>query len=171
MGWDRQFHQTTAVTASTTPEARDDLPPHYFDLYKLAVDMTDRISTRRVVANSFFATVHTGLIALRGNQEFPWHVAFAGVVLSLVWWALLKSYRDLNAAKFKVICKMEERLPAKIFGDEWAVLKQAAPPSTLRFARMRGWLAQYRELGQVERIVPWMFAVIYLIDLASRIWS
>ena len=156
---------------SSPPEHSEDLPPHYFDLYKLAVDMADRISARRVVANSFFATVNTGLLTLLGGNELPWYVAIAGVVLSLVWWALLKSYRDLNSAKFKVILAMEARLPAKIFGDEWNVLKKEQPAFSLRPAGMRSWLAQYRELGAVERIVPWMFAGMYVLELVSRICS
>jgi len=157
------------ISESASPENSEELPPHYFDLYKLAVEMADRISARRVVANSFFATVNAGLIALLGANDMPWYVSVAGVVLSVVWWALLKSYRDLNSAKFKVILAMEARLPANIFGDEWDVLKQEPPPFSMRPSGIRSWLAQYRELGAVERIVPWMFAGMYLVELISRI--
>lgn len=41
----------------------------YFELYKLAVEMADRIAARRGVANSFFLTVSTGLAALLGAEE------------------------------------------------------------------------------------------------------
>lgn len=158
------------TTPETSPRGRlEELPPHYFDLYKLAVEMADRISSRRVVANSFFATVNTGLIALLGANDLPWYVSAAGVVLSLVWWALLKSYRDLNSAKFKVILAMEAHLPAKIFRDDWDILKKETPPFSLRPSGIRSWIAQYRELGAVERIVPWMFAGIYGFELMSRI--
>lgn len=154
--------------------AETKLPDHYFDIYNLAVEMADRISARRVLANSFFATVQTALIALLGSKAFPWYVAVAGIVLSVVWWAMLKSYRDLNLAKFAVINGMEKRLPAKIFTDEWAALKgekggEDAIPAVIPKKGIRGWLSQYRELGAVERTVPWMFALIYLINLASRI--
>lgn len=148
---------------------QEELPIHFFELYQLAVDMADRISARRLVANSFFATVNTGLIALVGDRQLPWYVSIAGGVLCLVWWALLKSYRDLNSAKFAVILRLEERLPVHIFGDEWEQLKKKAPSEALRFARMRTWMSGYRELGQVERIVPGVFAVLYAIDLAMRI--
>jgi hypothetical protein len=49
----------------------------------------------------------------------------------------LKSYRDLNGAKYDVIHAMEERLPAQIYKDEWAALKRdrvkfaLGPPSHL----------------------------------------
>lgn len=37
---------------------------HLFEQYKLYVEMADRISTRRMWANSFFLSVHTALIAV-----------------------------------------------------------------------------------------------------------
>jgi hypothetical protein len=80
--------------------------------------MADRVSVRRGVANSFFLTVNTGLAALLGGEELRWYVAVAGIVLFVTWWALLKSYRDLNAAKFDVILAMEVSLPARVFGEE-----------------------------------------------------
>ncbi len=158
-----------ALSAPDSPDSPGGLPAHYFDLYNLAVEMADRISARRVLANSFFATVNTGLAALLGARPFPWYVAAAGVVLAIVWWALLKSYRDLNAAKYRVILAMEELLPAKVFGDEWAALRGKPVEFGLRPSAVKSWLAQYRELGAVERVVPWVFVAIYVIEVASGI--
>lgn len=141
------------------------LPDHYFEIYSLAVEMADRLSARRVLANSFFATVNTAIIALIGSKDFPWYVSAAGIVLCAVWWALLKSYRDLNGAKFQVINEMEKRLPAKIFTEEWAQLKEEEEASGWKPRHMRQWLAQYRELGAVERTVPFLFAFIYVVDI------
>ena len=39
--------------------AAADLPDNYFELYKLAVEMADRVSARRSLANSFFLTINT----------------------------------------------------------------------------------------------------------------
>lgn len=120
------------------------------DLYRLAVEMADRLSARRATANSFFLTLNTGLVALLGANDLRWDVAAAGVVFAVAWWALLKSYRDLNAAKFEVILAMEADLPVAIYGREWELL--SARPS------------RYRELGRVERVVPWLFAAIYAFE-------
>lgn len=158
-------------SALATENPPDSLPEHYFDLYNLAVEMADRISTRRMLANSFFATVNTGLAVLLGSRSFPWYVPTAGIVLSLVWWALLKSYRDLNAAKYRGILKMEQHLPVQIFTDEWNILKGEAVKLRPQLGTIKAWLAQYRELGAVERVVPWVFAAIYLIDIVSRHWA
>jgi hypothetical protein len=145
--------------------AAAELPGNYFELYKLAVEMADRISARRGTANSFFLTVNTGALAVIGAATVRWYLAAAGIVLCVAWWALLKSYRDLNRAKFGVILAMEEQLPARVYGDEWQRLRKERVSFALRPAVAGAWFAQYRELGYIERIVPWVFVLIYLADI------
>jgi hypothetical protein len=145
-----------------------DLPAGYIELYKLAVEMADRISARGGIANSFFLTINTGLAALLGGQQLRWYVAAAGIVLCVTWWALLKSYRDLNTAKFDVILAMESSLPTRVFGDEWERLKRDPVKLALRRDAIRSWAAQYRELGRVERFVPWVFALIYVAEIIRQ---
>src|SRR5208283_909712 len=94
-----------------------------WSFYKLAVEMADRVSARRALANTFFLTVNTGLAALLGGQNLRWYVAAAGIVFALAWWWLLQSYRELNAAKFKVITAIELRLPVALFTEESQHLK------------------------------------------------
>ena len=146
-----------------------DLSQQYLDLYKLAVEMADRISARRAVANSFFLTINTGLAALLGSANLSWHVNAAGIVFSVTWWALLRSYRELNSAKFQVILAMEERLPVRVYGDEWNALKREPVKFPPRRGTLKSWVAQYRELGRIERIVPWIFVVIYSIEIIRQI--
>lgn len=150
------------------PSAQE-LPSNYFEQYKLAVEMADRISARRGTANSFFLTVSTALAALLGGEDLRWYVAVAGIVVAISWWALLRSYRDLNAAKFAVIVALEERLPLQIYGDEWKRLRRDPARFSLRPGALGLWLRQYRELGQIERIVPWVFALIYLAEIVRQV--
>jgi len=151
------------------PSITDDLPPGFLELFKLAVEMADRVSARRATANSFFLAVNTGLAAFVGSQDLRWYVAAAGILFAAVWWALLKSYRDLNDAKFQVILEMEKRLPVPVFGDEWQRLKRDPVKFALKPQSLRGWASRYRELGQVERVVPWVFALIYLAEIVRRV--
>ncbi|MFI1155874.1 hypothetical protein [Streptomyces sioyaensis] len=139
------------------------------ELYKLAVEMADRVSARRGTANAFFLSVQTALVTLVGFgipklSQSPWWVsltvALAGITLSAAWWMQLRSYRDLNTAKFQVINKLEERLPAKIFADEWEALKTDPIP---------GWRKRYAELGTSERIVPLVFAGAHLLLFAGTL--
>ncbi|MEU1450431.1 RipA family octameric membrane protein [Streptomyces mirabilis] len=133
------------------------------ELYKLAVEMADRVSARRGTANAFFLSVQTTFIALISFgipklSESPWWVSLAvvlaGITLSATWWMQLRSYRDLNTAKFKVINRLEERLPVKIFADEWEELKSDPIPA---------WRKRYAELGTSERTVPLVFIAAHLI--------
>ena len=162
--------QATAAERSSTG-ARLSPPPDetILKLYKLAVEMADHVSARRALANSFFVGVHTAITALIGvlhplapaassgtPKPFAFAsllVAVAGVMLAATWWLMLRSYRDLNRAKFIVIDKMEERLPVHLFTDEWAVVKEQ---------RAEGWANRYVELGQIERCVPFVFMLFYL---------
>lgn len=151
-------------------EAAAELPEHYFELYKLAVEMADRVSARRSLANSFFLTINTGLVALMGGtDDLRWYLPVAGLLFCVTWWALLKSYRDLNSAKFQIILGMEERLPVRVYADEKRIYKGDSVRFKLRREVLKKWIAQYRELSRVERIVPIVFGAIYLAELVRQL--
>jgi hypothetical protein len=136
-----------------------DLPEGFLDIYRMAVEMADRISARRAAASSFFLSAQTALIALvAATSKKHWALAVPGLVLAITWWLLLRSYRRLNTEKFKVIQTMEKRLPASPFQDEWDALK----PAQGRRARGR-----YVELGLLERVVPLLFAAIFIVILVG----
>jgi hypothetical protein len=146
------------------------LPENYFELYKLAVEMADRVSARRSVANSFFLTINTGIVALMaGSDGLKWYVPVAGLLFCVTWWALRKSYRDLNSAKFQIILGMEERLPVRVYADEKRIYKGDSVRFQLRRKVIAKWIAQYRELNRVERIVPVVFGVLYLVELVRQV--
>jgi hypothetical protein len=130
------------------------------ELYKLAVEMADRVSARRATANTFFLTVNTGLAALLGGKELRWYVAVAGILFALTWFLLLRSYRRLNAAKFDVILAIEQGFSIRPYTDEWQILKPKTPGDKRR--------RKYLELGQVERIVPLVFIAIYTAELIRQ---
>ncbi|MFK4037014.1 hypothetical protein ACI2LC_14575 [Nonomuraea wenchangensis] len=137
----------------------------------MAVEMADRLSARRGTANAFFLTVQTTFVAVLGVAtpglaKSPWliglTVSLAGVALSATWWMQLRSYRDLNQAKFKVINRIEEELPLKIFSDEWEYLKKDP---------IRNWRSRYAELGTSERAIPWVFATLHILMFVGRFWG
>lgn len=151
------------------PATADAERQEFLELYKLAVEMADRVSSRRGAANTYYLSLQTALVTLIGFgmprlSESPWWVslvvALGGVTLSLAWWMQLRSYRTLKAAKLQVINNLEQHLPVRIFTDEWDALN--SPPSPGPFRR-------YAELGTPERVVPWVFALAHLTLFAGTL--
>ncbi|MEE2522396.1 RipA family octameric membrane protein [Pseudarthrobacter sp. J47] len=101
------------------------------ELYKLAVEMADRVSARRGTANQFYLSLETLILGapimaqyLGSNSvahpELLTALSVAGVLVAIVWWLQLRSYRELNSAKFKVINEIEDHhFEVKVFRQEW----------------------------------------------------
>jgi hypothetical protein len=136
---------------------------HVLEQYKLYVQSADQISARRNLTNTFFLTVQTAFIAAVALAYKPgWHfeprwlVVFplvAALILCLAWQRLIRSYRQLNSGKFKVIEEFEKRLPTAPFVDaEWrGALGEGRDPNL------------YTELTDLEKWVPIAFAILYLL--------
>jgi hypothetical protein len=171
-GEDCRPEQSAGPEESATPSAE------YMELYKLAVEMTDRMSARRVSTNAFFVTVNTALLSFLGVAELEtvWPVAVAGIIVSFTWALLIRSYRKLNAAKFTVINSAEQQLPLRIYSDEWHIVKPKhskgwrdlpkCPKSWSDLPKdLKSWrdfLWQYLEFTIVETLVPVVFLLLYL---------
>lgn len=147
--------------------------PQIIEIYRMAVEMADRVSPRRAAANAFFLTVNTALVAVVGLHDpgspsslLPVAVCIAGVSVALCWWLLLGNYRKLNEAKFLVINRIEsEYLPVAPFKEEWEILGGQGI-AVGRLSRIRHALKQ---LGHVERFVPLVFGLLYLMLLIGTL--
>lgn len=136
---------------------------HTLEQYKLFVEMADRISSRRDVANGFFLTLNSLILGTVGfffekQNLLPskWLLLLPLAVLLLecfFWWRLITSYKQLNGAKFQIIGEMESRLPASPYGKaEWdLLLKQGSDRKT------------YWPLTHLESKIPIIFGVGYII--------
>jgi hypothetical protein len=132
---------------------------HLLDQYKLYVEMADRISSRRASANSYFLSVNSAILAFVGylaakdTGEYLWMLALGGIALSILWEALITSYRNLNTAKFAVIHKIEKRLPISPYEAEWDAMERGKNPKL------------YRPISHIEQGVPYVFMVLHAIVL------
>lgn len=138
---------------------------HLLEQYKLYVEMADRISARRINANSFFVGIHTALIAaltvlikekillptLLGLTPF-----YVVILLCYIWWRIIKSYRQLNSGKFLVIHELEQLLPVAPYDEEWNLLGEGKNSSL------------YLPFTHVENFVPLCFVILYIL-LASNL--
>ncbi len=135
---------------------------HILEQYKLYVEMADRISSRRNLANVFFLTLNTTILAAVGFSlekiqlvEPKWLTIFPILGIEsmvVVWWWLITSYRKLNTAKYKVVGNLEKRLPSSPYWSaEWMELGEGKD------------LKKYLPLTSLEKYVPIIFGFFYLV--------
>jgi hypothetical protein len=135
--------------------------------YKVCVEMADRTSARRGLANAFFLTLNTvvssaiGVFWQRPPGGSAWLAVVPLVVLlgeCLAWFWTLRSYRQLNAAKYAVVGALERRLPASPnWAAEWTALGGGSDP------------ARYWPLSYVEQWIPLLFATAYLFGFLALV--
>jgi hypothetical protein len=136
---------------------------HLFDQYKLVVEMADRVSARRMQANTFFLAVNTGLLTVLANLVKDRIINGISGVLPLIavlvlcygWWRIVRSYRQLSSGKHAVILELESLLPAAPYGAEWVVLGEGKDHR------------RYLPLTLVEHWVPRLFGLLYLLLLVA----
>jgi hypothetical protein len=141
---------------------------HLLDQYKKYLEMADKISDRRSTANTFFLTVNTGLISafglsnLVGQRTSGFLLAVgsvAAILLSYSWYRLIRAYRDLSTAKFKVVHEIETMLPIRPFEAEW----EAVGRGTNR--------KLYWPFTHIEKYVPWIFILLYGLVIAVYVFE
>jgi len=149
-------------------EYGNDYHAHYLEMYKLYVEMADRISMRRQSANSFFLTINSAIIAVLGyvqfgvylgaklgveqaqTNDFYWIISVLGMTLCFIWFRLVRSYKQLNSAKYKVIHHIEQRLPIAPYDAEWEAVDRGKERKL------------YQPFTHIEVKIPWIFFALNL---------
>ena len=135
--------------------------------YKVYVEMADRISQRRALTNTFFLTLNTAIFTLIGVfwKDRPrgshWWLVFplvAALGECFAWFYLVRSYRLLNTAKYAVIGRLEERLPASPYWRaEWWALGEGKDPK------------KYWPLTHIEKWIPLLFGAVFLAGFIAAV--
>src|SRR5680860_597578 len=96
---------------------------HYLEQYKIYINSIDKISERRESANRYFVSINSTLIVLSGFVVQYTHnkqglmlsgIACIGIIVSVIFWILINSYKQLNTAKFAILHKIEHKLPLEL---------------------------------------------------------
>ncbi len=134
---------------------------HYFEQYKMYIESTERISDRRQNANNFFLTINTVLISafglsfqLKVLENLNWIkmiLALLGLVICVIFWFLLRAYKQLNSGKFKVIHEIEQNLPLGLYDYEWELLEKGKNKKI------------YYPFSHIELLIPWVFGLFYFV--------
>lgn len=154
----------------STDEALDaDQMKVAFEQYQLYVELADRVSARRALANTFFLTLNTAIFTVIGvfwrdpPEASAWLAVAPLAVLLIqcaVWFWIIRSYRQLNAGKWAVVGAFEDRLPASPWWTaEWKALGEGKDPS------------RYWPISHVEQWVPLLFALAYIGGFVALVTS
>jgi len=134
---------------------------HLFEQYKVYIESIEKISDRRQNANNYFITINTALISLIGLfcqlkiiEHIFWMkliIATVGVMICVIFWFLIRSYKQLNTGKFKVLHEIELRLPLALYQYEWEILGEGKNRKI------------YYPFSHIELFIPWVFGALYVI--------
>lgn len=135
---------------------------HLIDQYRLYIEMMDRISQRRMSANTFFITTNSLIITIYSilksiKQDYSLLVSFVGIIICISWLFIIISYKQLNTGKFKVIHEIEKCLPLNLFAYEWDLLGKGKDDN------------KYWPLSHIECYIPIAFGIIYMFFFFSAI--
>ncbi len=120
--------------------------------WQTCVEMANSISNRRDTMNNIFITVNVGIVA---TISFVWDIKYIllsilGIIINAIWRLFIRNFKLLNQEKFNVILEMEEKLPLQPFNAEWEKLKNNK---------------NYKDGTKIEKYLPYVFAIIYIISL------
>ena len=129
------------------------------EIYKLHADLADKVSQRREGTNRIYVSLLVGLAVFvstlfwlgNGNDYDKPILVSAGVIgtsLSVSWYVVIRSYRQLNTGKFLALHELEEKLAYPFFKREWELLDEGKI------------LSRYWKLTNVETGLPLIFFVL-----------
>ncbi len=138
------------------------------DLYKIMVQSSEGLVSRRQAVNTFFLTMNAALltgfgliIQNSGNNKVGAlgiaALAMAGTILCAAWRSLIRSFGQLNRGKFQVINAIERYLKVAIYAAEWEALGRGENPKV------------YRTFTSREIWVPNALLVLHVVTLVTAL--
>lgn len=135
------------------------------EIYKLHAELADRISQRREGANRLYVSLLTGILILfaalfrYGTGAIPAWILVAtgmlGIALSISWFIVIRSYRQLNRGKFETLIELEGKLAYPFYKREWDLLERGEN------------IKRYWKLTVVETILPMAFGLLFFASLVA----
>ena len=138
--------------------------------YKLMVDTADKASDRRSRNNQLYLSLTTFLISVASfltqiGETQSWHyviwigLSIAGGLICLLWYMNIRSFRQLNSGKYKVILELEKLLPAQPFQREWELLGEGQ--DNKRFIRFT----------KLEAYIPIILMILFMWMMGYFTWT
>ena len=137
-------------------------PDHvqYLEIYKLHAELADRVSQRREGANRLYVSLLVGLIVFlaalvrfgigdASEKLVLVTVGIFGVLLAGSWFIVIRSHKQLNGEKFRVLHELELHLAFQFFIREWDPQSEGKKSN------------RYWKLTNVEASLPFIFALLF----------
>lgn len=134
------------------------------EIYKIHANLSDKVSDRRGKTNIFYITLNTSIITVlsllvnkdnvtNSNEHnlILFFLGVTGVLLCMVWYCNIWSYRKLNSAKFKTLHELEEKIGYAFFKREWEFLDEGKNVKT------------YVKLSTIEQYSPMILSIPYCV--------
>ena len=136
------------------------------EIYKLHAELADKVSQRREGANRLYVSLLVGLavflaalirFSVDGELSFvdgPVRLILCtagaiGALLSVSWYVVIRSYRQLNSGKFSALHELEGKLAYPFFKREWDLLAEGKQ------------ISRYWKLTNVETGLPAIFFLLF----------
>ncbi len=139
----------------------DSFSTDLLEQYKIYVQSAENVSARRVASSRYLLTLNIALVTLYGiqSEEFVqsyWTmlIPILGILVSWLWYQIIKSHSDLNTVKFEIIHQLEEHLPVALYAHEWQLAGEGRGTS-------------YSAVTRIEKRIPRAFVVLHIILLIS----
>ena len=162
----------SAVNEAPLIYDKDKYLNHLIEQYEIYVEMTDRLSARRMVVNNFFTTLmsasavaytvgpnyfkDTGL-----DAPFQMGIALASCLFAILWRQTIVHYKELAAAKFAVIQDIELLLPAQAYTAEYMYFSRDQVAN-------KNWL--FGTLSEMEAVIASIAAIVSGLGFLLGIW-
>ena len=137
-------------TSLINEDYEDSFAKHLFEQYKLFVNTSLDVTSKRLESNKFHLTLNSVVFGFSSYMttldQHSVIILFSiiGILISAVWYKNVLAYRELNRAKFVVIHELEDHLPARLFKYEEEC-----------------YLNRYHELTSLEKYYPIIFIALY----------
>lgn len=152
---------TDKLFINSEKEYGNDYKNHFLEQYKMYLESIEKTSDRRQSANNYFLTANTVLVSilalsfqtdfLKNIFWFKLFVAIIGILFCIVFWFLIRAYKQLNTGKFNVLHKIESKLPLSLYEYEWEVLGKGKDKN------------KYYPFSHIELLIPWVFGIVYFV--------
>ena len=132
----------------------------YLEVYKLHAELADRVSQRREGANRLYVSLLAGLMVFlaawlrfglgdTSDRIVLVIVGLFGVFLAGSWFSVIRSYKQLNSEKFRVLHELEQHLAFQFFIREWDPQSKGKKSD------------RYWKLTNVESALPFLFGALF----------